>query len=163
MNFLTKALIILGLVWPITVNAGVAGKAAGRAASKRAAVGAAVKKEVTPRQKLGPLHALKKPTTVERYTNRPATDQARGLGGKRKEVFARRIGSGRRGTAEHIRKELNIPHPVKQREEIRLPSGTKYHESPVKRGEARRRQMAIHGRIPKENIHLKERLSHAKK
>ena len=162
MKVIAKAFIILALVWPVAINAGVAGKAVRRAASKRAATSAAVKKEVAGRQKLGPVHTLKKPTTVERYTNRPATDKARGLGGNRKEVFARRIGPGRRGTAEHIRKELNIRHGVKQREELRLPSGTKYHESAIKGGEARRRQMAIHGRIPKENIHLKERPPHAK-
>jgi len=162
-GFLTVglALVLLGAA---SADAGVVGKAVRRAVTKRAAT--VVKKQVNKavRQKLGPIHTLKKPTIVERFTNRPATDKARGLGGKGKHVFTRRPRVGRKGTAEHIKKELNIHHPVKQRQKIVLPPGTQYHERPIRHGEAYSREVIVHGRIPGKAVKvIKEKLPHAKK
>jgi len=127
--------VVLALLGTSTAHAGVVGKAVGRAVKQAVKRGAAkALKKGAVRQKLGPVHKIRKPTVVERYTNHPATDKAKGLGGKGKHVFTRRPRVGRRGTAEHIQKELNIPHPVKQREKITLPPGTKYHERPIRGG-----------------------------
>lgn len=160
---LVTLVLLLALHGPVAANAGVAGKAVGRAASKRAATSAAVKKEVTGRQQLGPIHTFKKPTVVERYTNRPATDKIGGLGGKGQHVFTRHPSVGRRGTAEHMQKELNIPHPVKQREVIKVSPGMKYHERPIRGGEAHKREVIIHGRVPGKGVKLGDKLSHATK
>lgn len=155
--------LLLALHGPVAANAGVAGKAVGRAASKRAATSAAVKKEVAGRQKLGPIHTFKKPTVLERATNRPATDKIRGLGGSGKHVFARHPKVGRRGTAEHIQKELNISHPVKTWEKIAVQPGVKYHERPIRGGEKNMREVIIHGRVPGKATVKQEGLSHARK
>ena len=166
MRSLAKVLVTIALV-PILLctaaNAGVTSKAVGRAASKRAAAGTAVKKETVARQKLGPLHTVQKPTVLERATNRPATDKTRGLGGSGKHVFTRHPKVGRRGTAEHVQKELNIPHPVKKWEKVVVPPGVKYHERPIRGGEKNMREVIIHGRIPGKAFVKQERLSHAKK
>jgi hypothetical protein len=62
-----------------------------------------------------------------------------------------------------MQKELNIPHPVKQREVIKVSLGMKYHERPVRGGESHKREVIIHGRVPGKDLDIKERLSHARK
>lgn len=141
-----------------TAEAAVAAKAVSRAAARRVVAGTVAKQ--LPRQKLGPIHTFKKPTVLMRATNQPTTEKIRGIGQRNGHVFTRYPRPGRTGTAEHIQKELAIPHKVKKIEKIVVPAGTKYHVRPIRRGEKNTREVIIHGRLPGSNIVGQRRLPH---
>src|SRR5438094_904244 len=130
LNLAVMALLASG---EATANAALAAKAVSKAAARRVFAGAIGKQ--LPKQKLGAIHTFKKPTTLVRATNRPATEKISGLGNREGHVFTRYPRRGRTGSAEHIQKELAIPHKVRKMEKIVVPAGTKYHVRPVRRGE----------------------------
>ncbi len=142
-----------------TANAASAGKAVSKAAARRIVSGAVAKQ--LPKQKLGRIHTFEKPTTLVRATNRPATEQFRGIGKRNGHVFTRYPRAGRTGSAEHIQKELAIPHKVRKMEKIVVPAGTKYHVRPVRRGEKNTREVIIHGRIPGKAVVEQRSLRHS--
>lgn len=128
------------------------------AEAKGAAAGVArglIGKGKPSRQPLGPVHELKKDTRLERWTNRPKTDKQRGL---RPHSFWTKPERGPKGKVPHLRKEFNIDHPLKQREEMTAPRGTRYHERPVRGGKDGAREVIIHDRVPKHEIRPKERV-----
>ena len=67
-------------------------------------------------------------------------------------MFARFPRAGRTGTAEHVQKELAIPHRVKSMQTISIPRGTKYQRPSIRKGEKNTREVVIHGRIPANDI-----------
>lgn len=107
------------------------------------------------RQPMGPIHEFKKDTRLERWTNRPKTDKQHGL---RPHAFWTKPDRGPKGRAPHLRKEFNIDHPLKQREEMIARRGTRYHERPVRGGKDHAREVIIHDRVPKRDVRLQERV-----
>jgi hypothetical protein len=108
-----------------------------------------------PRQPLGPTHTFKHPTSLERWTNSPKTDARRGL---RQHSFWVRPDRGPRGGNQHLERKLNLDHPVKQREQARVPAGTRYHERPIRGGTSHAREVILHDWTRKADLMLKERV-----
>lgn len=133
------------------VGAGSLGKAIGKGAAR-----GILRKAPAYRRPLGPKHYFRKETRLERYTNRQRTDKIRGLP---PHSFWTRPEPGRKGSSVHIQRKLNIPHPVKRREVIRVKPGTVYHERPIKGGLNRSREVILEKPVPGKRIHLKERLT----
>jgi hypothetical protein len=141
---LLAVLLVLILQAPVAAQAGmILGKAAARGAVRSLERGAVY------RRALGRVHLFRKPTRLERFTNRSLTDQRRGLPG---HSFWTRPHPGRPGSAPHVKRKLNIPHPVKAREQVVVPGGTRYHERPIKGGQAHAREVILHKRVPGEAI-----------
>ncbi len=104
---LLAVLLVLALQAPVPAQAGILlGKAAARGAAR------SLGREAVYRRALGPIHSFQKPTRLERVTNRPMTDLRRALPA---HSFWTRPHPGRPGSAPHVERKLNIPHPVKAR------------------------------------------------
>jgi len=139
----------LGLtLLPLVAEGGSLGKAAARGAARSIA-------KALPRQKLGPIHRFRKPTPLERFTNKPKTDLRKGLD---PHSFWTRPEPGPKGSAAHVRKELNIPHSVRRGERMTAPPGTRYHERPIRGAHGRKRETILHNRVPRKNLELGDRL-----
>lgn len=147
---IARALLVAGLL--ATLPAGAEAGALGKAVARGTAKGIA---KALPRQKLGPVHKFKAPTPLERWTNRPKTDARRGLP---PHSYWIRPEKGPKGSAAHIRKELRIPHPLKQRERLVAPPGTRYHDRPLRGGERDQREVIIHDRVKPGDLKLGERV-----
>jgi hypothetical protein len=146
------ALLVLLLAmtaWPGFAEAGAGRGKAGPAI----ALAALAKAKPTYPRPLGPTHVAKEPIRVERYTHRPATDRRKGLA---PHSFWTRPHPGRKGSADYVRRRLNIPHQVTRREEATLPKGTAYHERPVKGGRNHSREVIVHQRVPRGALRLRE-------
>lgn len=152
----TIAFTILAVMFmePLSVNGASLGTAVARSASKRLAQRTAISTV----RRLGPLHTFRKPIVLERFTNAPRLDKLKGLPLEKNShlVFTRRIHPGRKGSAEHIQKALNLPHPVKRRETIRVPAGTRYYERPNAGGQPGERETIIKGKVGPSSIQVRE-------
>jgi hypothetical protein len=148
----------------IFIGESLAGASVGQALARSASKRFAQRTAFSSAQRLGPLHTFRKPVVLERFTRSPRLDKLKGLPLEKDShhVFARRIHPGRKGSAEHIQKALNIPHPIKQRETFLAPAGTRYHERSVLGGQKGQREAIIEGRVSPLSIQVKERviLSH---
>lgn len=105
------------------------------------------------RQPMGPLHEFKRPTPLERWTNSPKTDARRGL---RPHSFWVRPDRGPKGGSQYLKDKLNLDHSVKQREQMAVSPGTKYHERPTRGGTDHTREVILHNRVSKDVLELKE-------
>jgi hypothetical protein len=163
MNKVALNLAIIGLLafGAVTADAAAVAKAVSKAAARRIVSGTVAKQ--LPKQKLGYIHTFKKPTTLVRATNRPATERVRGIGIRNGHVFTRYPKPGRTGGAEHIQKELAIHHKVKAMQQLKVPAGTKYHVRPIKGGEKNMDEVIIHGRLPGSTVVQDRRLAHVKR
>jgi len=116
-------------------------------------VGRGTVRSVTPnggRQVLGPLHAFRRPVTLERFTRRPRLDVSRGLA--RPHSYFRRVHPGRPPSAPTARRELAIRHSVTHRELLRVQPGTKYHERPVRGGKRSQREVILENHVPPKTL-----------
>lgn len=144
-------LLLLSMAWGATpVEAGSLAKAAGKGAAR-----GVLQKAPVYRRPVGPRHHFRKETRLERYTNRPHTDKIRGVP---RHSFWKYPEPGRKGSATHIQRKLNIPHPVKRREEIVVKKGSAYHERPIKGGRGHAREVILEKRVPAKEIKLRESL-----
>jgi len=150
-RIVSTLMLFLTFVGSLPVEGASLGKAAGRAAAR-----GALKRGVISRQRIGPLHSFRKPARLERFTNKPRTDKARGL---RKHSFWIRPHAGRRASAAHVQKKLNIPHRVKRRETFEAKPGTEYHERPIKGGRGHIREVILERPVSGKPIKLRERLA----
>lgn len=145
---LTGVLVVGTVLLSPAAEAGSLGKAAARGAAKSVARAAT-------QRKWGPIHKFKKPTRLERWTNRPKTDKAKGLKGHSYWIRPER---GPKGTKQHIRKELNIDHGLKRREETIFKPGTPYHVRPIRKGQAGQKEVILHRRVPAKELRMQERV-----
>ena len=174
-KIIAQSLLILTLALvPLQAVGDPAGKAAVRGATKSAARGlpkvaeAGLGKTVakggvrgvphkvpTYRRPWGPRHSFRKQIRLERYTNRPLTDKTRGLP---RHSFWKYPEPGRKGSAIHVQRKLNIPHPIKRREEIIVKRETAYHDRPIKGGHGHAREVILEKPVQGKAIELRERL-----
>jgi len=149
-RWLSGLLLVVTFAGPTVVKAGSLWKAGARGAAR----GLAGKVHVY-RRPLGPRHHFTYETRLERYSNRPRTDKIRGLP---PHSFWKRPEPGRKGSAEHVRRKLDVPHQVRQREEVIVKPGTLYHERPIKGGRGHSREVILEHRVPADALKLRERL-----
>lgn len=134
---------------PVAAEAGTLGGAAARGAARSIA-------KALPRRPLGPLYRFRKPTPLERFSNKPKTDLRRGLP---PHSFWRTPQRGPK-TAEGVREKLNIPHEVKRAEKTIAAPGTPYHERPIQGGERGAREKVLHERVAPRDLQLGDALQH---
>lgn len=140
----TTVLVMFGLGVGQVALAAPVGKAVAKAAAKKLSQGAAY-------QKLGKIHTFEKPQTLIRWTNRPRTDVARGIRGKKQDrlhVFAQYPHPGRKRSPQLAQQGLAIRHKVRATEKITVPVGTRYHVRPIRRGAQGAKEVIVHGPIP---------------
>lgn len=152
---LVASVLLIGMALsPLKAAGSQVERAALRGATKSATK--ALQKAPVYRRPWGPRHHFRKETRIERYTNRPLTDKHRGLP---RHSFWKSPEPGRKGSATHLRQKLNIPHPVKRREEIIVKHGSAYHERPIKGGRGHAREVILEKRVPGKELKLRESLS----